>query len=252
MPTEPIEFRSSRNWQESPFARSTTMTGSACSSRNSQAGYRLYCSGDLEKLEQIVALKFLGIPLKEIRTLLDRDGLELVDALRIQRRVLEEKRSLLESAIRAIQDAEQAIRPGQRPDSSLLKKIIEVIEMQNNTDWAKKYYSDSALEKIEESKPRWSPELQERVTKEWTDLFRDVEEAIAGGEDPGGKAARALGARWKTLVEGFTGGDPEVSAGLNRLYADRSNWPATAQQQMAPFSNKAVWDYMHKVIACTK
>ena len=114
MPTEPIEFRSSRNWQESPFARSTTMTGSACSSRNSQAGYRLYCSGDLEKLEQIVALKFLGIPLKEIRTLLDRDGLELVDALRIQRRVLEEKRSLLESAIRAIQDAEQAIRPGQQ------------------------------------------------------------------------------------------------------------------------------------------
>ena len=92
--------------------------------QRSQAGYRLYCSGDLEKLEQIVALKFLGIPLKEIRTLLDRDGLELVDALRIQRRVLEEKRSLLESAIRAIQDAEQAIRPGQRPDSSLLKKII--------------------------------------------------------------------------------------------------------------------------------
>lgn len=218
--------------------------------RRSAAAYRLYRSVDLERLEQIVALKFLGIPLKQIKALLDRNALDLPDALRMQRRVLEDKRRLLESAIRAIHDAEQSIRPGQRPDAVLLKKIIEVIEMQNNTDWAKKYYSEEALEKIEQGKQRWSPELQERVTKEWTDLFRDVEAAIARGEDPGGKHAQSLGTRWKKLVEGFTGGDPKVSTGLNRLYADRPNWPASAQQQMAPFSNPEVWNYIHKVIAC--
>ncbi len=218
--------------------------------QRSEAGYRLYCAGDLERLEQIVALKFLGIPLKQIKALLDRNALELPAALRMQRRVLEEKRRLLDSAIHAIQNAEQAIRPGQRPDAALLKKIIEVIEVQNDTDWTKKYYSDAALDKIEHGKQRWSPELQERVTKEWTELFRDVEEAIARGKDPQSQDAQALGARWKTLLEGFTGGDPEVSGGLNRLYADRPNWPAAAQQQMAPFSNKKVWDYIHQVIAC--
>jgi hypothetical protein len=81
-------------------------------------------------------------------------------------------------------------------------------------------------------------------------LFRDVEAAIARGEDPASQQAQSLGARWKKLVEGFTGGDPEVSAGLGRLYADRPNWPANAQQQMAPFSNPKVWDYIHKVSAC--
>lgn len=218
--------------------------------RRSNAGYRLYRPGDLERLEQIVALKFLGVPLKQIKTLLDRNALDWPDALRLQRRVLEDKRRLLDSAIRAIQDAEQSIRPGQRPDAAMLKKLIEVIEMQNNGDWAKKYYSDEALGKLEQSKQRWSPELQERVTKEWTDLFRDVEAAIACGEDPASEPAQALGARWRKLVDAFTGGDREVSSGLNRLHADRANWPADARQQMAPFSNQKVWEYIHQVIAC--
>ncbi|MGB9236519.1 MAG: MerR family transcriptional regulator [Terriglobales bacterium] len=221
--------------------------------RRTDAGYRLYQSHDLERLEQIAALKFLGIPLKQIKELLDRSTLDWPEALRLQRKLLEDKRRLLERAIRAIRairDAEESIRPGQRPDAALLKKIIEAIEMENNTDWTRKYYSDEAQEKIEQGKQRWSPELQERVTEEWTDLFRDVEAAIARGEDPASKPAQALGARWKKLVEAFTGGNSEVGAGLGKLYADRPNWPAQAQQQMALFGNKAVLDYIHKVSAC--
>lgn len=215
-----------------------------------EAGYRLYRAPDLERLEQIAALKFLGIPLKQIKELLDRGVLDWPERLRLQRRLLEDKRRLLDRAIRIIRQAEQTVRPGQRPDAALLKKIIEVIEMENKTDWTRKYYSDEALQKVEQGGQRWTPELQERATKDWTDLFRDVEAAIAQGADPAGKPAQALGARWKKLIEAFTGGDREVSSGLGRLYADRPNWPQHAQAQMAPFSNKAVWDYIHKVIAC--
>ena len=43
--------------------------------RRTEAGYRVYRESDLERLEQIVALKFVGLPLKRIKTLLDRDNL---------------------------------------------------------------------------------------------------------------------------------------------------------------------------------
>ena len=218
--------------------------------RRTDAGYRLYRSVDLERLEQITALKFLGIPLKQIKELLDRSVFDWPDVLRQQRRLLEEKRRLLERAIRAISDAEQSIRPGERPDAAMLKKIIEVIEMENNMDWTRKYYSDAALENIERGRQRWTPELQAQATKDWTDLFRDVEAALAQGIDPASRQAQALGARWKKLIESFTGGDREIASGLGRLYADRTEWPQHAQEQMAPFSNKAVWDFIHKVIAC--
>src|SRR5262249_7524703 len=97
---------------------------------------------------------------------------------------------------------------------------------------------------------RWTPELQAQATKDWTELFRDVEAAITQGVDPASEQAQALGERWKKLIAAFTGGDREGSAGLGRLYADRPNWPQHAQEQAAPFTNKAVMEFIHKVIAC--
>lgn len=214
------------------------------------SGYRLYTVRDLERLEQIVALKFLGIPLQQIRTLFHRGSAELSEALRMQRRVLEEKRRLLDSAICAIQEAEKATRPGKGTESTVLTKIIEVIEMQDNMDWSKKYYTEQAQAKIEERKKLWSPENQERWTKEWSDLFRDVETAL--GEDPASRKAQALAMRWKKLVEGFTGGDPQITAGLSKMYQDRPNWPANMQQRVEPFANKKVWEFIQKAFAAGK
>jgi hypothetical protein len=48
-------------------------------------------------------------------------------------------------------------------------------------------------------------------------------------EDPAGPKGQALAARWKKLIEDFTGGDPEILEGLKAMLADRANWPADAQ-----------------------
>jgi hypothetical protein len=53
---------------------------------------------------------------------------------------LEEKKRLLDLAIDAIRDAEVRLRRGEQPESSALRRIIEVIEMQNNGDWMMKYF----------------------------------------------------------------------------------------------------------------
>ena len=58
--------------------------------RRTGAGYRIYTDLDLERLEQIVALKFLGLSLKAIKVLLESGLPSLPDALRLQRQVLEE------------------------------------------------------------------------------------------------------------------------------------------------------------------
>ena len=61
-------------------------------------------------------------------------------------------------------------------------------------------------------------------TERVADLIRRLLAAL--GEDPAGARAQALAARWRTLVEGFTGGDPEIQKGLNTMWADKENWPA--------------------------
>ena len=212
--------------------------------KRTESGYRLYSLLDLERLEQIVALKFLGLPLREIKTLLDREARRLPEALRAQRRALEEKQRSLEQAIRAIRDAESAIASGKPAGAKVLAKIIEVIEMQEKTEFLNKYYSEEAQAKLAEKREEWKPEMQAEVTRAWTELFHDVEAAL--DEDPASEKAQALVARWRKLVEGFTGGDPEVSRGLGKAWADRANWPGSVKEQSAPFVNPKVWEFIKK------
>jgi DNA-binding transcriptional MerR regulator len=139
-------------------------------------------------------LKSLGLPLEQIGRLLKRES-PLPDTLRRQQQVLTEKRRQLDMGIYAIEQAERSARLRGGPDWDLFKTIVREIEMQNSTEWSKKYYSPEAQSKVEDQKKLWNPELQAQVTKQWTEL---------------------VAARRRTLVEGFTGGDPEIQKGLTR------------------------------------
>lgn len=212
----------------------------------SLSGYRMYGRRELERLEQIVALRFIGVPLKQISPLLKTSG--LAEALPRQRALLQEKRRLLDEAIRAIEAAEKSLATGQQPDTAILTTIIEVIEMQSDSKWTEKYYTPEAQAAIAERQTQFSPEDMAKAQQDWLNLFREVEAAL--GEDPAGEHAQELGRRWKALVGAFTGGNPQVAQGLNKMYADRPNWPSGAQQQMQQFSNPRVWEFMSKVLNC--
>ena len=200
-------------------------------SGRTEAGYRLYGDRDLLRLEQILAMKFIGFPLQEIRRLLKRDAKDLPAALRRQRTMILEKRRLLDLAVEAIQRAEKAAATGELTDWEAIQKIIEVIHMQDNMEWAKKYYSEQALASLADRQV--SAEVIEQAQRDWAVLIKDVEAAL--GEDPAGPRAQALAARWRKLIEAFTGGNRQVQAGLNKLYADQANWPATMKK---PYSDE--------------
>jgi DNA-binding transcriptional MerR regulator len=199
------------------------------------AGYRLYGERDFARLEQIVALKFIGLPLKQIKELLGGQAFDLKTTLRLQRRIIEEKRRHLELAIRAIENAERVVRSGawnRKPAWEAFRKIIEVINMQQNMDWVNKYYTEEQLAQL---KKRWSPEIQEKAQKDWAMLIKEVEATVARGEDPSSEKVQALANRWQKLIEGFTGGDSGITQNLKKLYADQANLPSTFQK---PYSNE--------------
>jgi DNA-binding transcriptional MerR regulator len=219
-------------------------------SGRTEAGYRLYSERDFARLQQIVTLKFIGLPLANIRALLDSSDLDINATLRLQRQLLQEKSRQLELAIKAIDAAERSLLTSRTPDWTVLKKIIEVMEMQasNNKEWMKKYYSEEAQAKIAELNKTWTPEKQIKAQQDWKDLIRDVEAAVLCHEDPASPAAKLLAQRWSSLVSAFTGGDSEIQKGVNSFYADQGNWPADFTK---PFSDE-VCQYIAKAAAAHK
>ncbi len=230
-------FDGERLYRASEFAALTGVTvralhhydraGLLRPARRTAAGYRLYDARDFARLQQILTLKFVGLPLEEIRRLLDARSLDLAETLRLQREALSDRRRQIDMALRALAEAEPVVLRGGEPDWDAFKKIVEVITMQHDTEWMKKYYTEEQLADLAR---RGTPEVLERGQRDWQQLIAEVEEAAREGLDPASERAQALAARWEGLIEQFTGGDPGIREGLTRLYADQANWPSTFQK----------------------
>jgi DNA-binding transcriptional MerR regulator len=203
----------------------------------SSSGYRLYGEAELERLEHILALRFVGLRLDQIKELLGGPDQPLVAVLRMQREVIARQKQRLESALTLIEEAERALIAGASADRwKILRTVMEAFKMQNDWKWTQEYYSQAANEKIDERRRTAAPELIEQGQRDWTALIADVEAAVSQGIEPSGADARALARRWHDLVGSFTQGDGEVERGLNRLWSDQTHWPKDFKR---PWSDEA-------------
>lgn len=217
--------------------------------KRTNAGYRLYSLRDLERLEQIIALKFLGVSLKQIKVLLERDALGLPDALQLQLTILEERRQLLDQAIGAINDAVTGMQSGKRAEAVVLKAIIGAIKMQENTNFQKKYFSKESWAKLTSLKSRATPRSRLEKSRAWLTLYCDVEAAREG--DPASKKSQALAARWMKLVEISSQGDPGIQAGWTKAWLDRQHWPTADRAHVASYNLEKIAEFIGKALAST-
>ncbi|HET9804619.1 MAG TPA: MerR family transcriptional regulator [Candidatus Acidoferrum sp.] len=215
--------------------------------QRTRSGYRLYTNRDFGRLEQIVVLKFLGMPLKQIRGLLEAES-KMPMVLQRQQEVLSEKRRQLDKAIRAIGNAQYALQSRGEPDWKLFQLVVQEIEMQNSQEWKAQYFSAEARAKVAERQKLWSPELQARVEKEWEQLYADVEACL--DEDPAGPKGQALAARSFELINQFTGGDPEILKGVKAMWEDRSNWKR--EHMSEKFNKPKVQEFLRKASEAKK
>jgi len=201
------------------------------------SGYRVYCERDLEILEQIVALKFLGLPLKEIGAVLKRPAMKSQHTFQMQRRALEDRQEQLGRAIRAIQAAEEAIASGRSTDHALLKSIIEAIDMQDDISAMKKYYSKESWEQHRRY-------YEDGPSAEWRALYADARKML--NEDPACAEAQALVYRWYDLSRRAHSGDPDVQTDSIAAWMNRANWPDAMKQRAAELGMEEVLEFIKR------
>ena len=180
----------------------------------SESGYRLYGDAELEHLEHILALRFVGFTLDQIKKLLAGSDLPLAAALRLQREVIARQKRGLESALTVIEEAERALAAGAPTDRlKILRTVMEVFKMRSDWKWTQEYYSEAAREKIDEHRRSVPADGVAQGQRDWTALIAEVEAAVANGIEPSSADGRALARRWRGLVAQFTQGDAEISQG---------------------------------------
>jgi len=225
----------------------------------SERGYRLYCHEDLGRLERILVLRYLGLPLREIAALLNAPAGRSAEPLKVtltrQQSALRERRDGLDRVLRAIEHAQRRAHDPAEPEWLLSQTILKEIQMQETTDWTEKYYSPKAIEAIRMRRAALTPEQKAEIGARWQALFADIQASLDREVSPDSAEGRALVARWMRLGDEFSNGDPEIGEGYKRLYDDESHWPndEMAAKLRADLPKPAYWSFFREAVqACLR
>lgn len=95
-------------------------------------GTRFYSDSDLVRLQQILLLKYLGFSLDEIRQIaVDADHRYLINSLRLQHKLVEDRREQLELVSRAILETAESIEREDHVDWSRMLDLIHLTGVEN-------------------------------------------------------------------------------------------------------------------------
>lgn len=214
-------------------------------SRYTEAGYRLYSDDDLLTLQQILALKFLGFSLKEIKACLSSGPKRLHEVLAMQKAMMRERRTQLDSIIQAIDETEQVLQEHTfdcaEGNWQAIVKVIQAIQMEQNEDWVNKYftpeqremmqklseasYTPEAVQKLAQRR-KWTEEDQRVADQQWGAVQAGVKQLVAQGADPASPEAQAVIEQEQALIAQFTQGDAAINASLKRWWNNYNELPS--------------------------
>ncbi len=234
-----------RFYHSSQFAQKASVTvrtlryydkvGLLSPSQYTDAGYRLYSNEDLLRLQNILALKFLGFSLEEIRALLRTGPTLLEEVLAQQKAMMEEKRMQLGTIIEAIEETERLLQT-KRCNWESIARVIQVIQMgQQNEHWSAKYftpeqqktmeelsknsYTEEARQKLAALHPNeWTEGDQKRVDEQYRFVKQELGRLVALGADPASAEAQNVARIKDELGFAFAQGDPDIEASLGKWW----------------------------------
>jgi len=129
-------------------------------------GYRLYSKQDLEKLQQIVTLKFFGFSLHQIKTMLEQKR-SIKEQLLAQQQILEEQTEHLQQTQNALSTA---IQTCSRPKSLDWKSLVALVQRSKMVQEIKKTWAN----KLTQDQKNFYIELRRKFPQE----LKKWEEAV--------------------------------------------------------------------------
>lgn len=122
----------------------------------SEAGYRIYTEKEVDRLQQILLYRSMGLPLKTIKELIDRPDEKIQETLLEQRNQLEQKRQELDHLLQVLDDTlryykgEITMTNKEKFDVFKQEKLAE-----NEANYGQEIREKYGEKSVEESNQKW-------------------------------------------------------------------------------------------------
>ena len=200
-------------------------------SRVAESGYRYYGPAEVDRLQDILYYRALGVELARIRECLDDPAFDRLAALQSHLAALEAERARLDALIQSVRDTirceerKEIMSDGQKFEAlkqQILKRHEEVYGRE-----AREKYGDQMVDAARGA----IRDLTVEQYRAWTELGAEIqaglENAVRAGASPEGEEGARIAAlhrRWITFTG--TAYDPAKHRGIAALYVDDPRFTA--------------------------
>lgn len=217
--------------------------------RINSSGYRIYGQKEVDRLQQIMFYKELGVNLELIKKIVTSPSYDEAQALKEHREQLLDKRKQLDVLITNVEKT-MASREGRM--SMTDQEKFEGFKQQLIEDNERKYgkevrgkYGDDVVNRSNEKLKNMTQEQHDEVTRLTEDVLLTLAEAFATG-DPSSELAQqtaALHKKWLTYY--WSEYSKEAHASLAQMYVDDERFTAYYEKQpgMTEFLRDAIYIY---------
>lgn len=201
---------------------------------------RLYSSSDVDRLNRIITLKYLGLSLSQIQEGegSDPDG-ELTSALAEREAELERESARILRDMNALQSLRAHLAVADHVDWSESASAVGSVRDREDMLWSA--ITGESLE------GRPIPELSREEVICWHQLMGDTIEAMHDGVLATDERARALAIRFSSL-----GGMPHALAGLKRLANQRSSGPKQYGRDFYAGIQRRTLSFLQDALDCSR
>ncbi|TCC44140.1 MerR family transcriptional regulator [Kribbella capetownensis] len=213
-----VTVRALHHWDEIGLARPSLRTA---------GGYRLYTTGDLERLQRIVVYRELGLGLDRTRAILDDSTTDVPGALRTQRSQIAERIDRLQQLSAGL---DRMIDAHERGLLLTIEQQAAILGPQWNPDWpaqARQRYGDTKQwQQYAERSASRSPEEWQAIAEAVADLDRALAEAIDAGVTPGSPEADQLVERHREVFASYFPLTRQMQVCLGRMFESDPGYAA--------------------------
>lgn len=199
--------------------------------RTTEAGYRLYGPEEVDRLQQILFYRELGLPLAQIRDILDAPGFDRQGALQSHLSALRQRRERLDELIGTVertllQEKGEISMSDQEKFEGFKRERAEENDRLYGAEARQRYGAGP----VEASRKNWMGLSQEEYQR-WESLDRQLREglaaAVGAGEDPAGpEGARLVRLHLEWLRILTPDCDDARQRGLAELYVEDPRFTA--------------------------
>jgi DNA-binding transcriptional MerR regulator len=189
-------------------------------SERSEAGYRLYAPADIERLQQVLFFRELDFALEQIQRILADPEFDLGAALRLQRRLLEERAVRIKALVAAVDATIDSLEKGKTmtPEEKL-EVFGEFNPEAHGAEVEQRWGGTDAYKESVQRTKSYRKQDWDRINEESSAIYAELAKLLAAGVPPTSAAAMDGAERHRAhITRWFYSCALEIHRGLGELY----------------------------------